>query len=293
MTPLLQLERASEPERERVSAAPQVVSVSGRAGLLLGDAWQPWLAEMLASERGRAEIVGIPLAAGLRAGTLGWFDGAMPWDSQLTVGEALGWSAGLLGISRRAALNQLPAQAHRVGIPWPGLRARARLAQVDAADRSWLRLGAALLGQPRALVLCNPFDALGDSSRERMARVLQRLLQEGVGWLVISEARAAGPEWSVLEQLVDDTLWMSRGAALWQRTQHDASTGLSLRVSGSERELVESLSSVGYSARLSPEAAPGQLDVHDPQRLGVSPVLRHILSLEIELLELGPLEVAP
>lgn len=289
MPPLLRIGPAVGSEALSGPTVPSEIAVFGRAAILWGERWQTSLAAALTAGLGRAEVAGCPLAAGLQSGKLGWFDGSAPWSSRLTVGEAVGWSAGLLGLSKRAALRALPKQVERLGVPWGPPRLRARLAQLGAAERGWLRLATALLGQPESLVVCNPFDALEGSARQVMVEALRRLLGEGMNWVVVSEARGAEPEWTALEQLADDTLWLGRGSALWQRSQHTSCSGFSVRVCGSAQVLSESLCSAGYRARVALDSPPGHVVVVDPERLGANLLLRRLLSLEMELLEISPL----
>ncbi|MEU4692999.1 ABC transporter ATP-binding protein [Actinoplanes sp. NPDC023714] len=121
---------------------------------------------------------------------------------RLTGAELLRYSAGLRGLSRRAAAARVDELVEVLGL---AKAAGTPLADCSTGTRKKVGLAQALLHAPRLLILDEPFEAVDPVSAATIRRVLARFVQGG-GTTVLSTHSML-----LVEQMCDDVTVIHQG----------------------------------------------------------------------------------
>ncbi|GAA5054693.1 ABC transporter ATP-binding protein [Nocardia callitridis] len=118
------------------------------------------------------------------------------------IGESIGLHERLGRTDRRERVQEL---LHRVGVPEPKLRARQRPDELSGGLRQRALIASAIALGPDIVIADEPTTALDVTVQAQILRVLEEMLAEGTGVVLISHDLA------VVAQLADDILVMQGG----------------------------------------------------------------------------------
>ncbi len=155
------------------------LSLRGRGAAIVGEhgALVRLLLQQASLEGGSLQIGGQEPRAALRSGALGLCRATLEWDPSWTVESALDASASLAGAPQGAARRTL--NALRLGP-----RRTVRIERLTPLERRLLTLAAALVTEPRVVLLERPFSTLEDAAAELFETVLTAQLAKR-SWIAL------------------------------------------------------------------------------------------------------------
>jgi ABC-type multidrug transport system ATPase subunit len=170
------------------------------ATIALVGAWEPFVALLTGSATlvsGRAQVFGLPPDRAVFDNRLALSLREPPLPDKPTALEHLTASARLLGLGKRDARREALRSLERLGL---GLFAKRRLQTLGDVERRALGLAHVLLGEPQAILVERPFEALDDHAADRLAVLLDEA-GKGRKMAVVSSAPAGtGPERRYVER---------------------------------------------------------------------------------------------
>jgi len=134
---------------------------------------------------GDAELTDLPVHRRARAG-LGYLAQEPSAFRGMTVRDNLITALELRGLARRACRERAEALIGELGL---GAVADHRAAELSGGERRRTEIGRALCGEPRVLILDEPFAAIDPQGCEELAAVVRALRSRGIG-LLLTDHRA-------------------------------------------------------------------------------------------------------
>ncbi len=286
-TPLLSCDR---PRFAGAELALDAFDAEGPLLVLVG-AWHP-LFQLIAGQQslrgGSLRVAGIEAEGAAASGAIGLVLADEPLPLALTLHEALVHSACLLGEARRSAAERARSTVRELGLV--ELESK-RLLRASPGERRAAAIASAVLGEPRALALEEPFGGLEPSQQSYVARVLERALS-GRQALVSLPELPASPEQEAIVANAAELLFLSASGFVARGSYAElVATTRTYRVmvSRAADALVARLGEAGYEVR---HVVPGEVTalwLADAGGRGTLPVFRAALELDAPIIELLPL----
>jgi ABC-2 type transport system ATP-binding protein len=279
--------RWADPQRSGAGLELGDFEAAGPLLVLVG-AWGP-LFELFSGARrlagGRLEVLGMSAEAAASRGEVGLLprDTALPptWSAR----DVLVASAELIGDSTRAAAGRARQTFERLGL---SAIAGKRLMRLRPAERRALAIAVAVVGEPPALALEQPFSELEPSEQAFVAEVLGRALPGRAALVSVAEL-PGNPSEDALAAQSAELLFVS-GERLVARGSYRelGSRRRSYRVvvKRSASALLSRLTEAGYEARPMLAAEVTTLSVIDREGLGTLPMFRAALAADAPIIEL-------
>lgn len=244
--------------------------------------------------RGSVTVLGRPAESAVATNTLGLAPldpvAPEPW----TCLEYLSTSAGLLGLSRRAA-NRTAEEA--LGAIDSAALGKRKIATLSDVERRLLFVAHALLGAPPAIFVENPLARLPDDAAAVLREALERAAAGRRLIVSVTSPAGAGPELNLLASM-DRIVAMEGGAVVAVGPPDEAlspSPRCVVRTARKGRALAEILAARGFriDAETDPPEEAARFVVHLPAGATTMSVVEVALEVDAPLLELVPVGLDP
>jgi ABC-type multidrug transport system ATPase subunit len=261
--------------------------------LVLVGGWHP-LFELLTGQRrlrgGSLRVAGVDAEGAAVSGKVGVLLAGAPLPPAWTLREVLGQSACLLGHSRRRAAEQAADTARDLGLEE---LSRKKLVHLTPGERRAAGIAVAIMGEPSALALEDPFGDLQPSAQGYVARVLERALQGRPALVSIAEVPGSA-EQDGFVGTSDELLFIAERGLVARGSPLEligAATSYRVVVLREADALLSRLTEAGYEARRVMAVEMTALVVVDRRGQGTGPLLLAALEANAPIIELVPLNL--
>lgn len=167
--------------------------------------------DVLAPDSGTITVLGQPAGANARD-RIGYMPEERGLYPKQKVLDQLGYLGELSGMSREAARTEAMSYLERFGL---GERAGEKVEKLSLGNQQRVQIVAALMNQPAALILDEPFSGLDPTAVDAMAQLLREHVDRGIPLLFSSH------QLELVERLCDHLVVLSRGRVVADGTTEE------------------------------------------------------------------------
>lgn len=291
--PLFSFEAARIDSPEGDLLARSLTFETDAARVVLAGAWEPLLALLTGKAAigdGRGAVLGRAPDRVVFENRLALALREPPFPEDPTPLDHLTRSARLIGMSERDAAREADSALSSVGLA--PLR-KHKLRTLLELEKRLLSLAHATLGAPEVLLIDRPFDAIDDSSSDRLAEVIERVAEGKKLVLVAGSPACDGPEGNFVMG-ADHVVVARDGIVVAAGAPRDVllPTRYVLAAARGGTALAGALRARGFKVAVSGENAaetgPTRLVVEVPDGAGTAGIASAALEADAPLLEIAP-----